>query len=80
MNLNIGDIVQIVPLSDEQKANYPGGWAEPMNQYIGTITKIDNIRHAYGYDCIIYELECDRHRWNWSDYNLISIHTKMSLF
>lgn len=78
MDLNIGDIVQIVPLSDEQKASYPGGWAEPMNQYIGTIIKIDNIRHAY--DRIIYDLECDRHRWKWSDCNLISIHKKMSLF
>ena len=67
MELKVGDYVRIEPLSDEEKQNYPFGWAsrdynryDNMDNYIGNVTKITRISNTR------YYLECDNSRYKWS--------------
>lgn len=61
MRLKVGDYVRIEPLSEEQKQNYPFGWAfsdenphRNMDKFIGRVTK----------------LECDGGRYVWHNSHL----------
>jgi len=68
MILKVGDYVRIEPLSEEQKQNYPFGWAfsdenphRNMDKFIGRVTKITRIA---GGDRFF--LECDAGNYTWS--------------
>lgn len=67
MRLEVGDYVKIEPLSEEQKQNYPFGWAystnDPnrnMDKFIGEVTRISRICDSRHY------LECDSGQYMWS--------------
>lgn len=83
MILKVGDYVRIEPLSEEQKQNYPFGWAfsdenphRNMDKFIGTVTKITLISEYSGCPC--YYLDCDSGAYMWSDSHLKRI-TKQNI-
>lgn len=38
--LKIGQKVEVIPISEEQKEYYPWGWVDEMDKYIGEILTI----------------------------------------
>lgn len=39
----VGDLVEILPLTDAQKRAYPPTWMKDMDNYIGLITTVERV-------------------------------------
>ena len=39
----VGDLVEILPLTNEEKRRYPPSWMKSMDQYIGLVTDVTRV-------------------------------------
>lgn len=48
----VGDLVEILPLTDAQKRAYPPTWMKDMDDYIGMITTVERVfpKYPVGWD------------------------------
>lgn len=60
----VGDLVEILPLTDVQKREYPPTWMKDMDNYIGLVTTVERVIQNGR-----YKLK-NTDDWTWHDVNL----------
>lgn len=60
----VGDLVEILPLTDAQKREYPPTWMKDMDNYIGLVTTVERVIQNSR-----YKLK-NTDDWTWHEVNL----------
>lgn len=65
----VGDRVEILPLTNEEKRRYPPSWMNSMDQYIGLVTEVTRV-----FDNGRYKLN-NTNDWTWHEMHLTLANT-----